>query len=68
MIHVAKEYTRLKVALVIPTGTPIMLEKEITDIPPLAADKTIKVLSKWSNAAIHFLVFYSLLLFLEFLQ
>ena len=40
MIHVAKEYTRLKVALAIPTGTPIMLEKEITDIPPLAADKT----------------------------
>ena len=46
MIHVAKEYTRLKVAPAIPTGTPIMLEKEITDIPPLAADKTIKVLSK----------------------
>ena len=46
MIPVVKENTRLKLALDIPTGTPILLVKEIVDIPPLVADKTIKVLSK----------------------
>ena len=34
--------TRLKLALAIPTGTPITL---VIDILPLIADKTIKVLS-----------------------
>ena len=44
MILVAKENIKLKLA--IPAGAPIILEKEIIDIPPLAADKTIKILSK----------------------
>ena len=32
IIPVVKENTRLKLALAIPTGAPIMLAKEITDI------------------------------------
>ena len=36
---VVKENLRLKLALAIPTGTPITLTNEILDIPPLAADK-----------------------------
>ena len=46
MIPEVKENTRLKLALGIPIGVPIMLEKEITDIPPLVKDKKIKILSK----------------------
>ena len=46
MISVVKENTRLKLALAIPAGTPIILVKVIIDIPTLIADKTIKVLSK----------------------
>ena len=45
-IPVVKESIKLKLALVIPTGAPIILAKEIIDIPPLVADKTIRVLSK----------------------
>ena len=46
IIPVVKENTRVKLALAIPTGTPITLAKEIMDTPTLVADKTIKVLSK----------------------
>ena len=46
MIPVVKEKAKLKLALAIPAGAPIMLEKEIIDIPPPVADKTIKALSK----------------------
>ena len=46
IIPVVKENTRLKLALAIPTGAAIILAKEIIDIPPLVADKTIKVLSE----------------------
>ena len=46
IIPVVKENTRLKLALAIHTGTPATLVKQIIDITPLAADKTIKVLSK----------------------
>ena len=45
-IPVVKESIKLKLALAIPTGAPIILAKEIIDIPPLVADKTIRVLSK----------------------
>ena len=44
IIPVANKNIRLKLALAIPTGTPITLAKEIILIPPLVADKTIKVL------------------------
>ena len=46
IIPVVKENTILKLAFAIPTGTPTTLAKEIIDIPPLAAGKTIKALSK----------------------
>ena len=46
IIFVVKENTRLKPILVIPSRTPIILEKEIINIPPLVTDKTIEVLSK----------------------
>ena len=42
IIPVVKENARVKLALA--TETPITLVKEITVIPPLVADKTIKVL------------------------
>lgn len=45
MIPVVKENKRLKLTLAIHTGVPTMLEKEMADIPPLLADKTIKILS-----------------------
>ena len=41
-----KENTRVKLAPAIPAGIIISLTKEIIDIPPLVADKSIKVLSK----------------------
>ena len=40
-----KEKIRVKLALAIPTGAPTTLVKEIIDMPPLAALKTIKTLS-----------------------
>ena len=46
IIFVVKENTRLKLILAIPSRTPIILEKEIINIPPLVTDKTIEVLSK----------------------
>ena len=46
IIPVARENTRVKLALTIPAGAPITLSKEILDTPPLAADKTIRSLSK----------------------
>ena len=45
MILTVKENTRLELALAIPAGVPIKLEKEIIDIPSFASDKTIKILS-----------------------
>ena len=46
VIAVVKENTRLNIALVIPTGTPIKLVKEIILILSVVADKAIKTLSK----------------------
>ena len=46
IIPVVKKNIKLKLALAIPTRTPITLVKEIILIPPLVADNTIKVLSK----------------------
>ena len=46
IISVAKENIRLILTLAIPTGIPITLVKEMVDIHPLVADKTIKALSK----------------------
>lgn len=46
MIPVAKGNKRLKPALTIPTGIPIVLKKEVLNIHAFVADKKIKVLSK----------------------
>ena len=46
IIPVVKKNTKLKLSLAIPTGGPIILAKEVIDIPQLVADKTINVLSK----------------------
>ena len=46
IIPVARENTRIKLALAIPAGTPITLVKEMIGTPPLVANKTIKTLSK----------------------
>ena len=45
IIPVVREKIRLKLAVAIPTGTPIILVNEIIDTPPLAALKTI---NSWS--------------------
>ena len=42
-IPVVKENIRVKLALAIPVGIPIILVKEIILIPPLVADKKMKV-------------------------
>ena len=45
MIPVVIEKIKVKLALTIPTGTPIVLVNEIIDIPPVVAFKTINILS-----------------------
>ena len=44
-IPVVKEKIKVRLALAIPTGAPIILVNEIIDTPPLVALKTIKTLS-----------------------
>ena len=44
-IPVVREKIKVKLALAIPTGAPIILVNEIIDTPPLVALKTIKTLS-----------------------
>ena len=44
-IPVVRETIKVKVALTIPTGAPIILVNEIIDTPPVVALKTIKILS-----------------------
>ena len=46
IIPAAKKKIRVKLALAITAAAPITVTKEIIDTPPLAADKTIEVLSK----------------------
>ena len=45
-IPVVIENTKLKLALAIPAGAPITAAKDTVEMLPLAADKTIKNLSK----------------------
>ena len=44
-IPVVREKIKVKIALAIPTGAPIILVNEIIDTPPLVALKRIKTLS-----------------------
>ena len=41
------ENTRPKFSLAIPTGAPITVANESTELLPLVTDKTINDLSKW---------------------
>ena len=45
IIPVVREKIKVKLALAIPTGAPIIVVNEIIDTPPLVALKTIKA---WS--------------------
>ena len=45
IIPVVKEKIKVKLAFAIPTGAPTPLVREMLDIPPLVALKTIKTLS-----------------------
>ena len=42
---------RLRLALAIPTGVPVTVANDETEMLPLVADKTIKNLSKLSKEA-----------------
>ena len=44
-IPVVKEKIKVRLALAIPTGAPVILVNEIIDTPPVFALKTIKSLS-----------------------
>ena len=44
-IPVVREKIKVKLALAIPTGAPTMLVKEMIDTPPVAALKTVRILS-----------------------
>ena len=46
---------RLKIALAIPTGSPITVASHAIEILPFAADKTMKDLSKQSKETIYLL-------------
>ena len=43
MIPVAREKIKVKLALAIPTGAPIVVVNETIDIPPVVALKIIKI-------------------------
>ena len=43
MIPIAREKIKVKLTLPIPTGAPIVVVNEITDIPPVVALKIIKI-------------------------
>ena len=43
MIPVAREKIKVKLALAIPTGAPVVVVNEIIDIPPVVSLKIIKI-------------------------
>ena len=43
MIPIAREKIKVKIALAIPTGAPIVVVNEIIVIPPVVALKIIKI-------------------------
>ena len=46
------ENARLQLALIIPTGAPIAVANDAIEMLPVATDKTINDLSKYSKEAI----------------
>ena len=57
IIPVVREKIKVKLALAIPTGAPIILVNETIDTPPVVALKTIKILSISSKVAAYLLNF-----------
>ena len=55
IIPVKSENARLKLALTIPTGTPITVANDAIEILPFVTDKTINDLSKYSKEAMYLL-------------
>ena len=51
------ENARLQLALIIPTGAPIAVANDAIEMLPVATDKTINDLSKYSKEAIYLLRF-----------
>ena len=68
IIPVVKENTRVKLALAIPAGAPITLEKEIIDTRPFVADIIVKVCQYNQMQQCICFLFYSLFFFPEFLS
>ena len=66
MIPVVRENTTLKHFLPVPIGIPRTFVKEITNLFPLVTDKTVKVLSKYSKAAMFLASFFTLALLFTF--
>ena len=52
MIPVEIENARLKLTLIIPTGAPMTVANDVTEMQPFVTDKTINDLSKYSAEAI----------------
>ena len=62
-IPVVGEKIKVKLALAIPTGAPIILVNEIIDTPTLVALKAIK-LGQYNKKQLHiYLIFYSMISF-----
>ena len=57
-ILVVREKVKVKLALAIPTGAPIVLANEIIDILPLVALKKIKTLSMHSKIVTYLFNFW----------
>ena len=58
IIPAVKEKFKVKLLLAIATGAPTTLINEMTDNPPVAVLKTIKILSMKSNAPTYLLNFF----------
>ena len=54
---VVTENARLQLALIIPTGAAIAFANDAVEMLPVATDKTINDLSKYSKEAIYYLRF-----------
>ena len=55
-IPVEIENARLKLALIIPTGAPMTVANDTTEILPVVTDKTFNESSKWSKEVIYLLI------------
>ena len=63
VIPVVREKNKVKLALAIPTGAPIILVNEQINTPPVVALKTIKILSSNQKQLHICLIFYCMIAF-----